>query len=115
MEKEIGRLVRILRQIAFVERFSAVSGKREELSEFNRQQYNRILARLREIEPAIGNLFIELEEGASPAVIRLAARELAGYFGEDLPPRKRGRRRRRRCRVGGFVVGFPPVSGGRCR
>ncbi|MEZ5426811.1 MAG: hypothetical protein R2747_11130 [Pyrinomonadaceae bacterium] len=114
-EKEIGRLVRVLRQIAFVERFSAVSSKQEELSEFNSGQYNRILARLKEIEPSVANLFIELEEGANPRVIRLAAREVAEYFEEDIEPRRR-KRHFGRCGSRGIVVEFkPPVFGGRCR
>jgi hypothetical protein len=106
-EKEIKRLVRLLRQIACVERFSGLSSKQEELSDFNIQQYNRILKRLKEIEPAIENLFVELGEGTNRRVIRQAARELAGYFAEDFQSRKHkhhdgccGKRR--------IIIGFPP-------
>jgi hypothetical protein len=113
-EKEISRLVGVLHQIAFVERFSIVSSKQEELSQFNSQQYNRILARLKEIEPSVENLFVELVEGTKPWVIRLAARELAEYFEEDIQPRKR-KRHFSRCRTRRIVVDFSPIFGGRCR
>ncbi len=107
-EKEISRLVRVLRQIAFAEKFSVIISKKEDLSEFNQQQYNRILARLKELEPSIENLFVELHEGVSSKIIRMAARELAEYFDEDVKPQKHhhfGRWRKGRVFVG-FAPGF---------
>ena len=107
-EKEISGLVRVLRQIAFAEKFSGFINKNEDLSEFNLQQFNRILARLKELEPSIENLFVELNEGVSSKIIRMAAREVAEYFEEEPEPR-RHHRHFGRCRKRRIFVGFAPM------
>jgi hypothetical protein len=112
-EREISKLVSVLHQIAFAERFSAWSNRQEELSKFIAQQYNRVLARLKEIDPSITNLFVELNEDTNPLVIRLAARELAGYFEEDIQTEKR-ERHFGRCGTKRVVVSFAPMFGGHC-
>jgi hypothetical protein len=113
-EKEISRLVRVIRQIAFAEKFSGFINQPEDFSEFNVQQFNRVLARLKEIEPSIENLFVELNEGTPSRVIRIAARELAEYFEEDFQPEK-DRHGFGHCRKRRFFVGFPPIFDWRCR
>jgi hypothetical protein len=113
-EKEVGRLVRVLRQIALAERFSVLHNRKENLAEFNARQYNRILARLIELEPSIKDLFIELADDTPSRVIRLAACELAEYFAEDFESRHRGSPFRR-CRKSRFFVGFGPLFDWRCR
>lgn len=113
-EKEISRLVRVLRQIAFAEKFSGLFNKQEDLSEFNVQQYNRVLARLKEIEPSIENLFVELNEDTPSRIIRIAARKLAEYFEEDVQPKKH-HRRFGRCGKRRIFVGFSPMFDWRCR
>jgi hypothetical protein len=57
-------------------------------------QYNRVLARLGEIEPSVKPLFAPLNETASSEVIRIAARELLAYFEADEPEFSFGRGRR---------------------
>ena len=114
-EREISKLVSVLHQIAFAERFSAWSSKQEELSQFSSQQYNRVLARLKEIEPSIAGLFVELKEDANPRVIRMAARELADYFEEDIQTGKRERYHFGRCGSKRVVIGVAPMFGGHCR
>lgn len=114
-EREIAKLVRVLHQIAFAEKFSAWSDKQEDLSRFSVEQYNRVFARLKEIEPSIAGLFVEVKEGASPRVIRMAARELAGYFEEDFTAEeKQHRRHKKGCGTKRVVIGFSPMFGGRC-
>ncbi len=73
-------------------------------------QYNRVLARLTELEPAIKPLFTPLNESASPEVTRIAARELLAYFEADEPEFARGfyfgcRSRRSRVRCVPIAVG----------
>jgi hypothetical protein len=48
-------------------------------------QYNKVLARMSEIEPSVANLFAALPETASPDVTRIAAHELAAYFADESP------------------------------
>jgi hypothetical protein len=117
-KREIAKLVRVLHQIAFAEKFSAWSERREDLSRFSAQQYNRVFARLKEIEPSIAGLFVEVQEDANPRVIRMAAHELAGYFEEELAPEEKQHRGYGRKGCGSrkrVVVGFAPMFGGHCR
>lgn len=116
-KREIAKLVRVLHQIAFAEKFSAWNERREDISRFSVQQYNRVFARLKEIEPSIAGLFIELQEVANPRVIRMAAHELAGYFEEELAPEEKHQRHGSRgCGSHKRVVfGFAPMFGGHCR
>lgn len=119
-EREVGKYVRVLHQIAFAEKFSSWSEHQEDISRFNSQQYNRVFERLKEIEPSIAGLFVELQDGASPRVIRMAARELADYFEEELAPEEKQHRRHGRGGCGNHskkrvVFGFAPMFGGHCR
>lgn len=120
-KREVAKLVRVLHQIAFAEKFSSWSEHQEDISRFNAQQYNRAFERLKEIEPSIEGLFVELQEGANPRVIRMAARELADYFEEEIAPEER--QHHRHHGRGGWgshknkrvVFGFAPMFGGHCR
>jgi hypothetical protein len=113
-EKEIGRLVRVLRQIALAEKFSGLINPTEDLAQFNARQYNRIFARLIELEPSIKELFIELADNTPSRLTRLAARELGEYFAEDFEPQRR-HSPFRRCRKSRFFTGFGPLFDWRCR
>lgn len=85
MEREIVKLVNVLRRIAKAAGYAAWVKREPEAARFCVSQYNRVLARLSELEPNIKTLFTPLGEGASPEVVRLAARELAAYFGDEAP------------------------------
>ena len=108
MEQETVKLLNVLRRIARAARYAAWSKPAPDATQFCVAQYNRVLARLTELEPAIKPLFTTLNETSSPEVIRLAARELLAYFEVDEPESIRGfgpgfyfgcnpRRRRVRC------------------
>lgn len=118
-EREIAKLVRVLHQITFAEKFSAWSSKQEDLSRFSAQQYNRVFVRLKELEPSINGLFVELQERANPRVIRMAARELADYFEEEIAEEEKRQRhhhgKRHHCGSKRVVFGFSPMFGGHCR
>ena len=85
MEKETVKLLNVLRRIARAAGYAAWVKSAPESFQFCIGQYNRVLARLTELEPALKPLFTPLSESASPEVIRIAARELLAYFEPDAP------------------------------
>ena len=105
MEQETVKLLNVLRRIARAAGYAAWTKAKPDATQFCVTQYNRVLARLSELEPAVKPLFIPLSESASPEVTRIAARELLAYFEADEPEFGRGfyfgcgPRRSRRARV----------------
>ena len=85
MEKETVKLLNVLRRIARAAGYAAWTKSETDAAQFCVAQYNRVLARLSELEPAIKPLFTSLSESASPEVTRIAARELLAYFEADEP------------------------------
>lgn len=81
---EITKLTNVLRRIARAARHSAWS-RDADSARFCAVQYNKVRARLGELEPAIATLFTALPESASPEVTRIAAYELAAYFEDEAP------------------------------
>ena len=118
MEQEVGKLLNVLRRIARAARYAEWTRSGPDATQFCAAQYNRVLARLGELEPAIKPLFTPLSESASAEVIRMAARELHAYFEVDdetlfapvppIPPqfhfRCGPRKRRRRATWAPFFV-----------
>jgi hypothetical protein len=112
-EKEIAKLVNVLYRIARGANYVVMTGSGDpQAARFCVAQYNGVLGRLTEIEPAVGQAFAPLAPGASPEVCRIAARELAAYF-EDETQSAKGSRRSRRCGGARVWVGYNPASG-RC-
>ncbi|MCA1579357.1 MAG: hypothetical protein LC794_18575 [Acidobacteria bacterium] len=85
MKQEIVKLLNVLRLTARAARYAEWTRSVTDASQFCIQQYNRILARLGELEPAIKPLFPPLQETASSEVLRMAVRELIAYFEVDEP------------------------------
>ena len=85
MEKETVKLLNVLRRIARAAGYITWVKNSPDASRFCVTQYNKILARLIELEPALQPLFTPLPENASPEVVRIAARELLAYFEVDEP------------------------------
>lgn len=85
MEQETVKLLNVLRRIARAAGYLAWSKAGAEATQFCVAQYNRVLARLAELEPSVKQLFTPLSDSASPEVIRIAARELLAYFEADEP------------------------------
>ena len=61
-EQEIAKLVNVLHRIGRAAAFSSWVKREEDAVKFCAAQYNRVLARLKELEPAIVTLFGELAE-----------------------------------------------------
>ncbi len=85
MEREIVKLINVLRRIARAAGYAAWAKPEPDAARFCVSQYNKVLARLAEIEPGVRTLFTPLPEDASPTVVRIAARELAAYFEDEAP------------------------------
>ncbi|HSE30742.1 MAG TPA: hypothetical protein VLA93_04105 [Pyrinomonadaceae bacterium] len=85
MEQETVKLLNVLRRIARAAGYAAWTKPRPDATQFCVGQYNRVLARLTELEPTIKPLFTPLNETASAEVARIAAKELLAYFEADEP------------------------------
>ena len=85
MEQETVKLLNVLRRIARAAGYAGWTKARPDATQFCVAQYNRVLARLGELEPAVKPLFTPLSESASPEVTRMAARELLAYFEAEEP------------------------------
>ncbi|HEX7295479.1 MAG TPA: hypothetical protein VF251_06985 [Pyrinomonadaceae bacterium] len=85
MEQETVKLLNVLRRIARAAGYAAWTRAGADATQFCVAQYNRVLARLGDLEPSVKPLFAPLGESASPEVIRMAARELLAYFEVDEP------------------------------
>ena len=95
-DKEIVKLTNVLHRIARAANYAAWSNAAPDGARFCASQYNKVLARLSELEPAVKPLFATLPESASPQVIRMAAGELAAFFEDE--SREETRRERRQAR-----------------
>jgi len=85
MEQETVKLLNVLRRIARAAGYASWSKPGPDATQFCVTQYNRVLARLSELEPSVKPLFAPLSESASPEVIRMAARDVLAYFEVDEP------------------------------
>ncbi|MFY9554518.1 MAG: hypothetical protein WAV20_11990 [Blastocatellia bacterium] len=83
-DKEIPKLVNVLRRVARAAS-QAASSRDPEAARFCVRQYNKVLARVSELEPAAATLFTALSEAASADVVRMASQELAAYFEDEAP------------------------------
>ena|SRR5829696_7376686 len=90
MEQETVKLLNVLRRIARAAGYAGWTKAGPDATQFCVAQYNRVLARLAELEPSVKPLFTPLSESASAEVIRIAARELLAYFEADEPEFVRG-------------------------
>ena len=85
MDNEKIKLVSVLRRIARAAGYAAWVKQELEAARFCVSQYNKVLSRFSELEPALKTLFATLPDDASPEVVRMAARELAAYFEDEAP------------------------------
>lgn len=85
MEKEVVKLVNVLRRIARAAGYTAWVKREPEAARFCVSQYNKVLARLSDLEPSVKTLFTSLPEGTLPETVRMAARELGAYFEDEVP------------------------------
>jgi hypothetical protein len=87
-EKEIVKLINVLRRTSRMALQSEWTGGKEDAAAFCTDQYNRVLARLKELDPGVGSVFDPLPPGSSLTVVAMAARQLAAYYEDEVGPMK---------------------------
>src|SRR5215471_13310528 len=87
-EKELIKLINVLRRTSRMALQSEWTGGKEDAAKFCTDQYNRVLTRLKEIDPAVDSVFDPLPSGSSLTVVAMAARQLAAYYEDELGPAK---------------------------
>jgi len=86
-DKEIQKLVNVLRRtskMAQQARWTDESCESNSGASFNVDQYNRVLARLIELEPNVEPVFPPLKKDAQLSVVAMACRQLAAYFEDEV-------------------------------
>ncbi|HYP29200.1 MAG TPA: hypothetical protein VE262_20990 [Blastocatellia bacterium] len=85
-EKEITKLINVLRRTSRMALQSEWTGGGQDAASFCVEQYNRVLGRLREIDPDVGAVFSPLAAGSSLTVAAMACRQLAAYYEDEVEP-----------------------------
>lgn len=85
-EKEITKLVNVLRRTARMAMQSEWTGTGQDTASYCVEQYNRVLGRLREIDPDVGAVFEPLAPGSPLTVAAMACRQLAAYYEDETRP-----------------------------
>ncbi|HEY6802954.1 MAG TPA: hypothetical protein VI306_05180 [Pyrinomonadaceae bacterium] len=85
-EKELVKLINVLRRTARMALQSEWTGGKDDAAAFCTEQYNRVLARLKEIDAGVETIFEPLPAGSSLTVVAMASRQLAAYYEDELGP-----------------------------
>lgn len=83
-EKELVKLINVLRRTSRMALQSEWTGGKEDAAAFCTEQYNRVLGRLKELDPNVGAIFEPLPAGSSLTVVAMASRQLAAYYEDEL-------------------------------
>lgn len=87
-DKEIQKLVNVLRRTSKMAQQAGWTGDESTNTgggaTFNINQFNKVLARLIELEPNVEPVFSPLAEDASHTVVAMACRQLAAYFEDEV-------------------------------
>ena len=87
-EKELVKLINVLRRTSRMALQSEWTGGKEDAAAFCTDQYNRVLARLKEMDPGVSVVFEPLPAGSSLTVVAMACRQLFAYYEDELGPTK---------------------------
>jgi len=82
-EQELKKMINVLRQTARMALQSEWTGSAKDAAAVCVERHNRILARLKELEPAVAGIFEPLPAESSLAAAAMACRQLAAYFEEE--------------------------------
>jgi hypothetical protein len=83
-EKEIAKLVNVLRRTARMAMQYEWTGGNEDTAAYCVEQYNRVLARLKEIDADVAPVFDPLPAESSLSVAAMACRQLAAYYEDEV-------------------------------
>jgi len=87
-DKELLKLINVLRRTSRMALQLEWTGGKEDSATFCTEQYNRVLTRLKEMDPGVGVVFEPLPAGSSLTVVAMASRQLAAYYEDELGPSK---------------------------
>jgi hypothetical protein len=87
-EKELVKLINVLRRTSRMALQSEWTGGKEDAAAFCTDQYNRVLTRLKEMDAGVSSVFEPLPAGSSLTVVAMASRQLAAYYEDELGPAK---------------------------
>ena len=87
-EKELTKLINVLRRTSRMALQSEWTGSGQDAAAFCAEQYNRVLARLKEIDADLSTVFEPLPATSSLTVVAMACRQLAAYYEDELGSQK---------------------------
>ena len=87
-EKELAKLINVLRRTSRMALQSEWTGGSQDAATYCAEQYNRVLARLKEIDPNVTSVFEPLPPASSLTVVAMACRQLAAYYEDELGHQK---------------------------
>ena len=87
-EKELPKLINVLRRTSRMAQQSEWTGSGRDSAAFCVEQYNRVLARLKELDDSVGKLFEPLPADSPLTVVAMACRQLAAYFEDEVGTQK---------------------------
>ena len=87
-QKELLKLINVLRRTGRMALQSEWTGGKEDAAAFCTDQYNRVLARLKEMDAGVSVVFGPLPAGSSLTVVAMACRQLVAYYEDELGPTK---------------------------
>ena len=85
-QKELLKLINVLRRTSRMALQSEWTGGKEDAAKYCTDQYNRVLTRLKEMDPGVGAVFEPLPDGSSLTVVAMASRQLAAYYEDEFGP-----------------------------
>ncbi|MFL6276945.1 MAG: hypothetical protein ACJ74G_17300 [Blastocatellia bacterium] len=83
-DKELAKLVNVLRRTSRMALQSEWTGSAADAARFCVDQYNRVLARLKEMDTDVGTVFEPLAADSSLTVAAMACRQLAAYYEDEV-------------------------------
>lgn len=83
-EKELAKLVNVLRRTSRMALQSEWTGSSKDAARYCVDQYNRVLARLKELDADVATIFEPLAEDSSLTVAAMACRQLAAYYEDEV-------------------------------
>jgi hypothetical protein len=83
-ETEIAKLVNVLRRTSRMALQSEWTGGSQDVATFCIEQYNRVLSRLKELDPGVSTVFDPLAPGSSLTVAAMACRQLSAYYEDEV-------------------------------
>jgi len=83
-DKELLKLINVLRRTGRMASQAHWTGADKDAAAFCAEKYNRVLARLKELDEGVGAVFEPLPAESSLTVTAIACRQLAAYYEDEL-------------------------------